>query len=396
MKRMHLPAAAELIIDRLNSHGYRADIVGGAVRDLYLGVTPPDYDITTNAVPEEVKEIFKDKRTIDTGIKHGTVTIHIDGENYEVTTYRIDGEYKDARHPENVEFTDELFLDLSRRDFTINAMCYNHTDGITDLFGGASDIDNRIVRTVGDADLRFSEDALRILRALRFASVLDFEIEAATRVAIFEKAHLLSMISPERIYTELKKLLSGKGAYRIIKEYKEIFESLLGISLEMLPCECEFSRASENARLVSLYLVGSDKPRDSFDSTMLTLHTDNKIRVLGCSALSVVEEFSLNKVENALLAMRKYGKDAVALALDAGLLAGKYGECERKCENSAILSGLPFKISELEIGGRELMAQGLRGEKIGEVLDELLLAVIEGRVRNEREQLLSMVASLDK
>ena len=394
MEKMILPRAAELIIDRLQAHGYRADIVGGAVRDLYLGRPAPDYDITTNARPNEVKEIFSDVRTIDTGIKHGTVTVHIDGENYEVTTYRLDGEYKDARHPESVEFTDELALDLSRRDFTMNAMCYNHRDGITDLFGGKRDIDRKTVRTVGVAELRFSEDALRILRALRFAAVLDFEIEERTRASIFEKAHLLSKVSSERIYVEWKKLVSGGGAYRIISEYKEIFEGILGISLKCLPPEWAFLSAKGDARVLSLFAFGAQNPVKSFECAMQKLKTDNKTRNLGTSALEVLTKYGLNTVKDVLFALSEFGADAVALAIDVGCVTGKYSAEAYTLLEGAEKSGIPTKISELAIGGRELLAMGLVGEQVGQVLFELLNTVIDGRCENTKDALITMVASL--
>ena len=217
MIKIHLPSEVRLIIDRLNKGGYRADIVGGSVRDAHLGREIGDYDITTDAPPERTAELFSDFRTVETGIKHGTLTVVIDKAPYEITTYRTDGEYLDNRHPSSVSFTRELSLDLSRRDFTVNAMCYNERDGLTDLFDGRGDLERRLIRTVGEPPLRFSEDALRILRALRFASVLDFEIEENTARAVREYAHLLENVSRERIYTEWLKLLSGRGATVRIK-----------------------------------------------------------------------------------------------------------------------------------------------------------------------------------
>ena len=179
-KKMNLPKEAEYIISRLNSFGYRADVVGGCVRDSMLGKQPSDYDITTNASPKEMKAVFSDLKTVETGIKHGTLTVIINSKTYEVTTYRVDGEYRDNRHPVSVVFTDRLSEDLSRRDFTVNAMCYSHEHGYTDLYGGREDLENKLIRAVGDPVKRFNEDALRILRALRFASTLGFSIEPET------------------------------------------------------------------------------------------------------------------------------------------------------------------------------------------------------------------------
>ena len=203
--RIEMPYEAEWIIDNIRSHGYEAFIVGGCVRDAVLGRIPGDWDITASAKPEQVKEIFG--KTVDTGLKHGTVTIIKHGSGYEVTTYRIDGEYLDGRHPETVEFTPDLREDLKRRDFTINAMAYSHETGIVDEFEGMEDLKRRVIRCVGCAKDRFTEDALRILRAVRFAAQLDFVIEDETYKAIAEIAPNLVHVSKERIQVELTKLL---------------------------------------------------------------------------------------------------------------------------------------------------------------------------------------------
>ena len=203
--RIEMPYEAEWIIDNIRSHGYEAFIVGGCVRDAVLGRIPGDWDITTSAKPEQVKEIFG--KTVDTGLKHGTVTIIKHGSGYEVTTYRIDGEYLDGRHPETVEFTPDLREYLKRRDFTINAMAYSHETGIVDEFEGMEDLKRRVIRCVGCAKDRFTEDALRILRAVRFAAQLDFVIEDETYKAIAEIAPNLVHVSKERIQVELTKLL---------------------------------------------------------------------------------------------------------------------------------------------------------------------------------------------
>ena len=194
-----------MIIDRLNEHGYEAYVVGGCVRDMILKREPGDWDITTSARPEQVKALFN--RTLDTGIQHGTVTIMVGKEGYEVTTFRVDGDYTDGRHPDTVTFTPSLEEDLKRRDFTINAMAYNHNTGLVDIFGGREDIERKVIRCVGNPTERFTEDALRILRAIRFSAQLGFEIEAATRQAITEIAPNLVHVSKERIQVELTKLL---------------------------------------------------------------------------------------------------------------------------------------------------------------------------------------------
>ncbi|MDE6412913.1 MAG: CCA tRNA nucleotidyltransferase [Eubacterium sp.] len=221
---MKLSANAEKLINLLSENGYKAYAVGGCVRDDLLGMPEKDIDITTSAKPESVEEILKQNKikVIETGLKHGTVTAVLDREPYEITTFRKDGEYKDNRRPESVDFVDDVKEDLSRRDFTINAMAYNHNEGLIDLFGGKADLDNRIIRAVGNADLRFKEDALRIMRALRFSATLCFAIEENTKKAIFDNMHLLENIAYERIFTELKKLLVGDNAMQVLDEYREV------------------------------------------------------------------------------------------------------------------------------------------------------------------------------
>ncbi len=216
--QIRYPRNVKTIIDTLQSAGYEAYAVGGCVRDSYLGLTPNDWDITTNALPADVKKLFR--RTIDVGIEHGTVKVMIGPEGYEITTYRIDGEYEDSRHPKEVTFTGELREDLRRRDFTINAMAYSEKTGLVDLFGGIADLEAGIIRAVGDPGERFSEDALRILRALRFSARFGYEIEDETVAAIKELAPTLSKISAERIREELEKLIISDNPDRLRKAYE--------------------------------------------------------------------------------------------------------------------------------------------------------------------------------
>lgn len=220
--RIQLPEKVSKIINCLTEAGYEAYAVGGCVRDTLLGRTPGDWDITTSAKPEEVKALFG--RTIDTGILHGTVTVMLGKEGFEVTTYRIDGEYEDARHPKNVVYTANLLEDLKRRDFTINAMAMKSSGELTDNFNGRSDLKNKIIRTVGDPAKRFTEDALRILRALRFASQLGFHIENKTSEMIHQYAYLIKNISAERIREEFVKILLGNSAEKILREYCDVIE----------------------------------------------------------------------------------------------------------------------------------------------------------------------------
>lgn len=217
-----LPKNVKLAIDRLEENGYEAWIVGGCVRDSILGRTPNDWDITTSASPGETLDAFRDHRTIENGVKHGTVGVVIDGEVLEITTYRVDGDYLDNRHPASVTFSRNIAGDLSRRDFTVNAMAYHPTRGLLDLYGGREDINARIIRCVGDSTTRFHEDGLRILRAIRFASVLDFSVEERTAAAVHACRGLLSNIAAERIREELCKLICGVGTVSILREFWDV------------------------------------------------------------------------------------------------------------------------------------------------------------------------------
>ena len=222
-----LPKNVLFALSLLEKAGFEAFVVGGAVRDSLLGKDVDDFDITTSALPEETEKVFQNFRIIETGLKHGTITVMFQGEPLEITTYRVDGEYKDNRHPETVSFTRNIEDDLSRRDFTVNAIAYNPQKGIVDPFSGVGDLKNKIIRAVGNADKRFDEDALRILRCIRFASVLGFEIEKETSESVRKKYTLLENVSAERIFTELKKLLTGKNVGKILSEYPEVISKII-------------------------------------------------------------------------------------------------------------------------------------------------------------------------
>ena len=389
---MKIPYGAEYIISRLNENGFRGDLVGGCVRDFLLGKLPNDFDITTDALPDDMRRIFSDLRTIDTGIKHGTLTVMVDSEPYEVTTYRIDGEYSDNRHPDKVSFTDKLSDDLSRRDFTVNAMCYNSSDGVTDIFGGQEDLKNEIIRAVGDPVLRFSEDALRILRALRFASTLDFTIESATSKAIFEKAHLLSSVSRERICVEWRKLIAGIGASRILSEYAEVIElvipELSGIRKSSLPDG--FIDAAPDVRELSLFAITSkEDAAKKFESAMQSLRSDNKHKRFGVSVLQNFRENTDSSVSiNRLLV--KIGDECTLGVIKLKMLLGASGACSIDCYNQILASDPCYRISDMDINGNDLLNIGISGRAIGEVLNKLLYMIADGEVKNEREELIAV------
>lgn len=235
--KITIPKNVNYIINTLEKNGYEAFVVGGCVRDSLLGIEPKDWDITTSAKPDEIRKCFEGYQIIDIGEKHGTIGVVIDGESYEVTTFRIDGDYFDSRHPDSVAFTDNIELDLSRRDFTVNAMAYNDTKGLADPFNGKTDLKYRALRCVGDPDTRFSEDALRILRALRFASVYNLSIENRTSASILKNRTELNKIAVERISSELNKFLCGDNVNFLLKRFKDVFAVFIPEIVATFDCE---------------------------------------------------------------------------------------------------------------------------------------------------------------
>lgn len=273
--KIQLPRNVEFIINELGKHGFDAYAVGGCVRDSILGREPEDWDITTKATPDVVKNIFR--RTIDTGIQHGTVTVMIDREGYEVTTYRVDGEYEDSRHPKAVSFTEDLIEDLKRRDFTINAMAYNHKKGIIDAFNGLEDLNKGVIRCVGSARERFEEDALRILRAVRFSAQLGFEIDENTLEAVKEKACNLKNISAERIRVELNKLLMSPHPEKLITAYET------GITKVILPEFDSMMKTEQNSKYHT-YSVGKHtiKTIEALKANLNDMSFNNKEESILC------------------------------------------------------------------------------------------------------------------
>ena len=376
------------MLNRLEQAGYEAYTVGGFVRDALLCKGAGDCDITTSALPEDIKRVFADERTIDTGIKHGTVTVLMDGVPYEITTYRVDGEYADNRHPDRVQFTASLVEDLARRDFTVNAMAYSETRGFVDAFGGREDLARGIIRAVGDPTRRFSEDALRILRALRFASVLDFRIEDATRAAVFAEAYRLEKVSVERVLVELRKLLSGRGAYRILSEYGRIISDILSLGALSLPEEASFSAMTGAERLISIFYLSSDEPAAAFSQAMRRLHSDRETERFGSS---VLETMTSELVGDGLYeAILDYGTDVVSTALSTLSRLGRATDAEARFAELRA-RGTPATLSELSVGGRELISLGYSGARIGSLLRILAVAVMSGRVENTARTLLEYI-----
>ncbi len=391
MKALSIPKEVEFILERLEKSGHRADVVGGPVRDFLLGKTPDDYDITTSALPGDVKRIFADYRTVDTGIKHGTVTLVLGKNQYEITTYRVDGEYKDARRPETVSFTDSLSEDLCRRDFTVNAMCYSPRHGVTDLHGGKADLEAKIIRAVGDPAIRFSEDALRILRALRFSSVLDFHIEEKTAAAAFVKKELLTLVSGERIYTEWKKLVSGVNAYSVIDGYRDIISVFLPeLSSLSLPDRELFSRADGFVRTLGVfYLTLGESAPLSYSAAMRRLKTDRDTEMSGKEILSSVGKYDLSNRCSVRRMLSSLSEDRARALVRLEILLGRIEEGSEKIIDAVLSSGIPYKLSELSIGGDDLLRLGATGREVGRILNSLLSRVMDETLTNDREHLLS-------
>lgn len=393
-----LPKNVENIIGSLEEHGFEGFAVGGCVRDSLLKKTPKDWDITTDALPVDMKKIFK--KTFDTGIAHGTVTVLMDGVGYELTTYRIDGNYSDGRHPDSVSFSKSLSEDLCRRDFTINAMAYSNKKGIVDLFDGRKDLQNGIIRAVGDAKKRFDEDALRMLRAVRFAAQLGFKIDDDTFEAIKEKAKLLSNVSKERIFVELNKSLCGdfaqnikmvytSGLYRYIgKEFAKLDKSIYDFYPRKFPNKkhmywAVFLENIENVEAVKkiLFELKSDNATRN-NAYLLVKELKNP---LPSSDEDI--RWSLHRIGADLfcdyIEILKSDKKNVDILDKIDTIENRYSLILK--ENHA------YEISMLDITGKDLMDIGIsKGPKIGEVLEFLLKKVIENPLNNEKSILLSL------
>lgn len=443
-----IPQKAEVVLKGLEAKGFEAYVVGGCVRDAILGRVPGDWDITTSARPEEIKAAFR--VTIDTGIQHGTVTVLIDKEPFEVTTYRIDGEYEDGRHPNNVSFTSSLREDLRRRDFTINAMAYHPEKGLVDLYGGMQDLDERRIRCVGVPEERFGEDALRILRALRFASQLNFEIEELTLNAIRKLAGTLSQISAERIQKELTLLLCGVSCGKLRDAYENDVTAVILPELDAmmevkqnnphhsytvgehcirameyvnadteLP-EKEFKKQQAILKWAALlHDVGKPQVRATDEKGVdhfyghAAVSTEMASKILHrlkfdnetCDTVKRLIQFHDYPFELTEKAMRrainKIGAELLPLLFrvrEADIAAQNPELAEEKLEHLrkvkelyklVMEKGSATTIRQLAVTGRDLIGIGIpQGKQLGAMLAELLEQVLEEPERNEREWLL--------
>lgn len=396
-----VPQAAGNIIEQLNAHGFEAYVVGGCVRDSLLNRTPEDWDITTSAKPEQVKDIFP--RTVDTGIQHGTVTVLCDKTGYEVTTYRIDGEYEDGRHPKSVEFTRNLEEDLKRRDFTINAMAYSDRDGLVDIFDGQKDLEQGIIRCVGNARDRFTEDALRILRAVRFSAQLGFSIEEETRKAITVIAPNMAKVSKERIQVELSKLLVSKHPETIVKVNEcGISPYISGVfhqALKTLSGEENLVRLPDKKHMRWAGILRHQKPEIAVEILRdLKLDNDTISQVKTLVALwdqEIPEDKpAIRKVMSGLTP--ELFQDLLYFQNIFG--RKPYLESLKKVEKFAdeiIRDKDCIRLKDMAVTGRELIAAGRKpGPEIGEVLDALFEEVLKNPEHNKKDTLMNLAEML--
>ncbi len=430
IKKIVLSEFAEEIIKKLEAAGYEAYAVGGCVRNSIMEIPVSDYDIAASSIPEETKKVFRGYKIAETGIKHGTVTVMHKGNTAEITTFRTDGRYTDYRHPENVSFTPNLKEDLARRDFTVNAIAFSDSKGIVDIFDGVKDINANTLRCVGDAEKRFEEDALRIMRGLRFMSVYGFKAEEKTAAALHNKKHLLKAISPERINSELCKMLCGKAdyLYPVLMEYPDVLGEIIP---EIMPCvgfeqkthyhnlnvwEHTVKAICSIEPIVSLRLAmlfhdlgkpfcfqfyngeGHFKGHASISSKicekrMKELRFDNNTFQ---SVLALVKRHNMIiKNDNVILKkqLNKYGETLlfdlikVHIADDmakAPIAQGRIEEYRSAAEaaKNIICEQECFSLKKLAINGNDIVKMGFKGKEVGAALDYLLNAVINGKIDN--------------
>lgn len=437
---MNIPNNVAMLIELINNAGYQAYTVGGFVRDVIIGRGFGDVDIASSATPCELKKILDANgiRYIETGLQHGTISAIIDHEPYEITTFRTEGDYLDNRHPSEVSFVRDIIVDLARRDFTINAIAYNDKDGFVDPFGGIDDINAKIIRCVGNPDERFNEDGLRIMRAIRFASVLGFDVDNVTKDAIFRNKHLLSNIAKERIYTELIKLLLGDNVESVLFEYREVIAEIIP---ELVPCFDCAQNSGYHIYDVYTHIVKSVAVAPKVDYIRLALlfhdigkpvmkttdsdgfdhfkgHPDKSVHI----AREILNRLKCsNDIKNKVLVLIKYhdlrltveeesikkwmrimGEDMFfdylivrrcdSLTHNLDTVRDDI-EVQQKIKTYAeyvVASGEPYRIKDLAINGNDLIELGFSGKEISKVLEELISLVSGQPNANTREKLLNI------
>lgn len=438
---MIIPEQIEEILEKLERAGYEAYIVGGCVRDEIMGKTAHDYDITTSAEPSETEQVFSDCRIVETGLKHGTVVVLYKGLSVEITTFRIDGDYPDGRHPEKVSFSRNLKDDLARRDFTMNAIAYSPKRGFADVFGGEEDIKARVIRCVGDPEKRFSEDALRILRALRFSAVLGFDIEESTKKAIFKKKETLQKVSKERSFSELKQLLCGENVKSVLLEYKQVLAEIIPELRTMFDYEqgskyhdstlfvhtaraVEAAPPREEMRLAMLlhdigkpvcrstdengechYYGHAEKSVQIADKILRDLKCGNLLRTRVCEIIKYHDMPLDNSEKTIKRRLAKYGGELFRDIMEAHIA----DDCAKapftlprtQTAREAIrIAEIIAKeepclsLKSLAVNGNDLKQIMKPSALMGEILERLLDEVVDGALENEKSALLERARQL--
>lgn len=433
---MEIPEQIEEVLEKLETAGFEAYIVGGCVRDGIMGKTAHDYDITTSAEPRETERVFSDCRVVETGIKHGTVTVLFKGMSVEITTFRVDGDYPDGRHPSEVSFSRNLEDDLARRDFTMNAIAYSPRRGIIDIYGGETDINARVIRCVGEPEKRFSEDALRVMRALRFSSVLGFDIEENTKSAIFLKKETLAKVSKERIFSELKQLLCGGNVKKVLLEYREVFAEIIPEIRAMFDYDqhskyhnstlfehtaraVEAAPAREEMRLAMFfhdigkpacrstdengeghYYGHAAKSAELADKILRELKCDNALRVRVCEIIKYHDipiELSHRAIKRQL---SKLGGELFCDVMEAHIAddSAKQPFTLARTETARQAIRIAEEIAQekpcldlkaLAVNGGDLKEIMEPSPMMGEILGELLSEVVDGTLENDKAALMA-------
>ncbi len=439
-KNMILSKGALKAIEMLNNAGYEAYAVGGCVRDAIMNIEINDFDITTSATPEEMQQVFKNERTYETGIKHGTITFVYENENVEITTYRLDGEYEDNRRPKSVEFTKRLENDLKRRDFTMNAIVYNNSEGYIDMFGGIEDIKNKTIRAIGNPKDRFNEDALRILRAIRFASKLGFEIEENTKKAMLECKHLLHNISGERIAAEINKFVLGSNVKKAILDHYDILSEIIP-EFEAMHNFDQKNDWHVYDVLTHTAVVVENTPQIAHLRLTALLHDTGKVHTFTVDERGIGHFYGHNdkSAEIAENYLTKYKYDNFTkervyklvkvhdtpIEPDRILIKKRINRMGKDCffdlikikraDNLAqnlnkvrldiideiekiatdIVNEDCFTLGSLKINGGDLIKNGFKpGKQLGNILNTLLEEVMEEKIPNEKEALLKRAEEL--
>ena len=438
---MRIPKDVKVILNKLNECGYEAYVVGGCVRDSLIGKQPKDWDICTNAKPEQTMEVFKGFHIIPTGLQHGTITVMLNGEGYEITTYRVDGDYSDGRHPDSVSFTSSLSEDLARRDFTFNAMAYSEDEGIVDLYGGVEDLKKKRLKCVGNPTERFNEDALRIMRAIRFSSVLGCKIEENTHNSMVELYTNLDKIAKERINVEFSKMLCGKTPMFMLNEYQFIFsyiipeiKPMIGFkqnnpyhwldvwnhSLHVLFEVKEKDLALRLAALFhdigkpSCYVEGEDGVGHFYGHADKSVEITEKImKDLKYSNDMIDEVLTLIKyhdmqislsnkfIRRMLNKMPKETFEKLLVLKKADILGQAKVDREKRLGEVDKLGQMLaefkmeeecFSLKQLKINGNDLIKMGIKpGKEMGQILNKLFEMVIEEEIENDSQVLKNFV-----